>query len=74
MGSRLSELVYISHLLFVDDTLVFCGANSDHLHSLRILFVCFEVVSGLKVNLANLVSVPMGNVDELAISAKCYTF
>ena len=39
VGSRLSELVYISHLLFADDTLVFCGSNSDHLRSLRVLFM-----------------------------------
>jgi hypothetical protein len=30
VGCRLPELVNISHL-FADDTLVFCGANFDHI-------------------------------------------
>ena len=40
-------------------------------------YLCLEVVSSLKVNLAKLVLVPMGNVDnvdELVISAECNTF
>ena len=46
-------------------TLIFCGADPDHLHYMRCLFICFEVVSGLKINLAKLELVPMGNVDNV---------
>jgi hypothetical protein len=56
-------------MLFADDTLVFCGANPDHLHYLRMLFLSFEAVLGLKINLAKSVLVPVGyvdNMDELA--------
>jgi hypothetical protein len=61
----------------VDDTLVFCGANPDQLCFLRMLFLCFEAVLGLKINLAKSVLVPVGcvdNVDGLASIVGCGVF
>jgi hypothetical protein len=45
-----------SHILFADDTLIFCDARSSQLRYLRSLFLLFEAVSGLKVNLAKIQS------------------
>ena len=41
----------ISHLLFADDTLIFCEANDEHIDYLRSILVWFEATSGLRVNL-----------------------
>jgi hypothetical protein len=65
VGSR-PTVINISHLLFVDDILVFSEANPDYLRYPRVLLVCFEAVYGLKVNLAKSLLVPIGNVDNVA--------
>jgi hypothetical protein len=65
MGSR-PPVTKISHLLFVDDTVVFYEANTSHHCCLRVLLLCFEAVSGLKVNLAKSLLVPVGNVNNVA--------
>jgi hypothetical protein len=51
--------------LFNDDTLILCGAILDYLCYKRCLFLGFEAVSGLKINLAKSKLVPVGNVDHL---------
>jgi hypothetical protein len=61
VGSR-PPAVNISHLLFADDTLIFCGANPSHL---RVLLLLFKAVSGFKVNLTKSIWVPVGNVDNM---------
>jgi hypothetical protein len=41
-----------SHLLFVNDTMLFCDLNSNQLGYIRYGFLYFEGVSGLEVNLS----------------------
>lgn len=53
------------HLLYVYDALVFCEANLNHLRCLRVLFLCFEAASGLKMNLDKSKLVLVGHVDNV---------
>ena len=57
--------VSVSHLLYADNTLVFCGADATQIGHLRCMLLCFEAVSGLKVNLAKFEIAPIGEVVHL---------
>ena len=74
VGEANTSSLNISHLLFADDTLVFCEASHDHIQALRALHLCFEVISGLKASLGKLdvVSVEqVQNVDSIASILAC---
>jgi hypothetical protein len=67
-NSNVSNLK-VSHMLFTDDTLVFCGAIQDQLYHLKGVLLCREAVSGLRINLEKSEIAPVGpipNVDVLA--------
>ena len=40
----------ISHLQFADDTLIFCETNEDQVKNVKAILICYEAVSGLKIN------------------------
>jgi hypothetical protein len=68
VGSSEQTRAIVSHLLFVDDTLVFCGAEESQIRHIGALLVCFKAVSGLKVNLSKSALIPVGSlnvVDQL---------
>ena len=65
VGSPQDHHVLISHLLFVDDTLIFCDADPIKLEHLRSVFLWFEAVSRLKINLGKSEMVPVGEVPNL---------
>ena len=41
----------ISHLLFVEETLILCDASKENLEYMSWIFMWFEAMSGLKINL-----------------------
>jgi hypothetical protein len=51
VGFMGNEALVVNHLLFADDTLIFCGAQAEHVRNLRCIFLCFEAVSGLRIKL-----------------------
>ena len=53
------------HLLFADDTLLFCKANNVQLRYLSWVFLWFEAISGLKVNRDKSEVIPVGRVESL---------
>jgi hypothetical protein len=65
VGTRENGRVDVSHLLFADDTLVFCRADASQISYLGALLVCFEMVSRLKVNLTKSALVPIGSLDDM---------
>uniref|UniRef100_A0A2N9IM18 Reverse transcriptase domain-containing protein n=1 Tax=Fagus sylvatica TaxID=28930 RepID=A0A2N9IM18_FAGSY len=57
--------VRISHLLFADDTIVFCDAVPEQVLHIRKVLSCFEAITGLRVNLTKSEMVPVGVVDSM---------
>ena len=59
--------VCVSHLLFADDTILFCDADEEQILHVRMLLLCFQAVTGLKVNALKSEIVPIGEVPNIHI-------
>jgi len=65
VGFMGNETLVVNHLLFADDILIFCGAQAEHVRNLRCTFLCFEAMSGLRINLSKSELVPIGKVEDV---------
>ena len=68
------EDLAISHLLYADDTLIFCEDDLEQLKFLSWILMWFEAMSGLKINLAKSEIIPfrpVNNLMELASELGC---
>ena len=55
----------VSHLLFVDDTIIFYEARKEHLTHLGWILGWFEATFGLRINLAKSELIPVGEVEDI---------
>ena len=72
--NRDGEELQITHLLYADDTLVFCSDSMDQLAYLNWTLLWFEAISGLKINLDKSLILSVGdvvNLDVLAFELEC---
>ena len=70
------NILSISHLLFADNTIIFCEGKEDQLLYISWILLWFEASSGLKINLDKSELIPMGNVvnlNALAAELGCRT-
>ena len=60
----------VSHLLFADDTILFCDVDVQQIFHVQMLLLCFQAVIGLKVNVSKSELVPIGEVNNVHALSK----
>ena len=74
VGNLEGRSMVVSHLLFADVTLIFCEVDLDQIMILCMIFIWFEAVSGLKINLGKFEIIPVGvvhNIDLFLVVLGC---
>ena len=65
MGRSSGKGTDLLHLLFANDTLIFCNVNSENLRYLSWVFLWFEVIFDLKVNRDKSKVILLGRIESL---------
>lgn len=65
MGTNIGNSVTMSHLLYADDTLIFCEPITSQLLYLNLTLLLFEALSGLHINMSKSVMYPVNDVPNL---------
>ena len=64
-NSRRGRWECVSHLLFANDSILFCDADVKQILHVRLLLLCFQAVTSLKVNVQKSEMVPIGKVNDV---------
>ena len=54
----------ITHLQFADDTILFNSSRRDEIPAFKRILRCFQLVSGLKINISKSILVGIGCLEE----------
>ena len=65
MADRFGEELQITHLLFVNDILMFCNDSRNQLAYLSWILLWFEAISSLKINVKKSLILPVRNLENL---------
>ena len=74
VGLMNSTGIRVSHLLFADDTILFCDASREQILSIRLTLTCFQAFIGLKVSVGKSEIGLIGevcNIQSLANILQC---
>ena len=68
-GGREEDRLIVSHLLYADDTILFCEPKQNQMAYLSWLLMWFKAISRLKVNLTKSEIIPVGSVVNMEVLA-----